>query len=213
MRTVIAVPSAVGGAGATGNAQVPCGEFTTGSDTFDPEQRTADRAALDSFWMDTRPATAADFRQFVTATGYRTIPEQPPRADDNSEADPELLVARSLVFRRAGAPNYSERYRLAARQDDAVHTSAGHFGFRCVIRSGPLLARPGPRPAPQQSFNRADYGADNTVAAFAARLPDATEPDDSVPISSPLSIRPSSMLTARCGPSARWADGGGSRGA
>jgi len=141
MRTVIAVPSAVGDAGVTGKAQVPFGEFTMGSDTFYPEERPVHRAALDGFWMDTRPATMADFRRFVTATGYRTVPEQSLPAGEYPEPDPELLVPSSLVFRRADAPSYSQRYRLAARQGDAVDTSAGHIGFRCVIRSGPLLAR------------------------------------------------------------------------
>jgi formylglycine-generating enzyme required for sulfatase activity len=32
------------------------------------------------------------------------------------------------------APNYCLRYRPAARQDEAVDTSACHIGFRCIIR-------------------------------------------------------------------------------
>jgi formylglycine-generating enzyme len=32
------------------------------------------------------------------------------------------------------APNYCLRYRPAARQGEAVDTSTGHIGFRCVIR-------------------------------------------------------------------------------
>jgi formylglycine-generating enzyme required for sulfatase activity len=32
------------------------------------------------------------------------------------------------------APNYCHRYRPAARQGQAVDTSTGHIGFRCVIR-------------------------------------------------------------------------------
>jgi formylglycine-generating enzyme required for sulfatase activity len=34
------------------------------------------------------------------------------------------------------APNYCLRYRPAARQFEAVDTSTGHIGFRCVIRGG-----------------------------------------------------------------------------
>jgi sulfatase modifying factor 1 len=34
------------------------------------------------------------------------------------------------------APNYCLRYRPAARQGEAVDTSTGHIGFRCVVRSG-----------------------------------------------------------------------------
>jgi formylglycine-generating enzyme required for sulfatase activity len=32
------------------------------------------------------------------------------------------------------APNYCLRYRPAARQGEAVDTSTGHIGFRCVVR-------------------------------------------------------------------------------
>jgi len=34
------------------------------------------------------------------------------------------------------APNYCMRYRPAARQFEAVDTSTGHIGFRCVVRGG-----------------------------------------------------------------------------
>ena len=33
------------------------------------------------------------------------------------------------------APNYCLRFRPAARQGEAVDTSTGHIGFRCVVRS------------------------------------------------------------------------------
>jgi sulfatase modifying factor 1 len=32
------------------------------------------------------------------------------------------------------APSYCLRYRPAARQGEAVDTSTGHIGFRCVVR-------------------------------------------------------------------------------
>jgi len=35
------------------------------------------------------------------------------------------------------APNYCLRYRPAARQGEAVDTSTGHLGFRCVLRPPP----------------------------------------------------------------------------
>ena len=35
------------------------------------------------------------------------------------------------------APNYSLRYRPAARQGEAEDTSAGHLGFRCILRQSP----------------------------------------------------------------------------
>ena len=33
------------------------------------------------------------------------------------------------------APNYCLRYRPAARQGEAVDTSTGHIGFRCIVRT------------------------------------------------------------------------------
>jgi formylglycine-generating enzyme required for sulfatase activity len=35
------------------------------------------------------------------------------------------------------APNYCLRYRPAARQGEAIDTSTGHIGFRCILRSPP----------------------------------------------------------------------------
>jgi formylglycine-generating enzyme required for sulfatase activity len=32
------------------------------------------------------------------------------------------------------APNYCLRYRPAARQGEAIDTSTGHIGFRCIVR-------------------------------------------------------------------------------
>jgi formylglycine-generating enzyme len=32
------------------------------------------------------------------------------------------------------APNYCLRYRPAARQGEAIDTSTGHIGFRCMVR-------------------------------------------------------------------------------
>ena len=34
------------------------------------------------------------------------------------------------------APNYCLRFRPAARQGEAVDTSTGHIGFRCIFRTG-----------------------------------------------------------------------------
>jgi formylglycine-generating enzyme required for sulfatase activity len=35
------------------------------------------------------------------------------------------------------APNYCLRYRPAARQGEAIDTSTGHIGFRCIVRAAP----------------------------------------------------------------------------
>ena len=37
------------------------------------------------------------------------------------------------------APNYCLRYRPAARQGEAIDTSTGHIGFRCIVRREHVL--------------------------------------------------------------------------
>ena len=58
-------------------------------------------------------------------------------AEINSESNlPDAQIPRKVV--KGGshlcAPNYCLRYRPAARQGEAVETSIGHIGFRCIAR-------------------------------------------------------------------------------
>jgi formylglycine-generating enzyme required for sulfatase activity len=48
--------------------------------------------------------TNEQFARFVKETGYVTVAERPPRAEDYPGAEPELLVPGSLVFRRTEEP-------------------------------------------------------------------------------------------------------------
>jgi formylglycine-generating enzyme required for sulfatase activity len=61
---------------------------------------------------------------------------------DARASEPDGVAAPSLIPRRVTkggshlcAPNYCLRYRPAARQGEAVDTSTGHIGFRCVVRA------------------------------------------------------------------------------
>jgi formylglycine-generating enzyme required for sulfatase activity len=54
--------------------------------------------------MDERPVTAAEFRRFVRETGYVTLAERQLDPELYPDADPELLVPGSLVFRKTTAP-------------------------------------------------------------------------------------------------------------
>jgi formylglycine-generating enzyme required for sulfatase activity len=83
---------------------VPGGSFLMGSEDFYPEERPVRRVEVDGFWMDEHPVTAADFRRFVRETGYVTFCERPPAAEDYPDADAELLVPGSLVFRKTSGP-------------------------------------------------------------------------------------------------------------
>jgi formylglycine-generating enzyme required for sulfatase activity len=74
------------------------GTFRMGSEHFYPEERPVHTVSVDGFWMDDHQVTVAEFRRFVTATGYITVAERPLDPADYPEADPALLVPGSLVF-------------------------------------------------------------------------------------------------------------------
>ncbi len=78
-----------------------------GSEDFYPEERPVRIVEVDGFWIDTHPVTVADFREFVSATGYRTVAERPPDPADFPGVDPAKLVSglsRLPHDGRAGRP-------------------------------------------------------------------------------------------------------------
>ena len=91
-----------------GMAWVPGGEFSMGAQ--DPpgmdnvgmkatlDSRPVHRVYVDGFFMDKTDVTNAEFERFVKATGYVTVAERKPRAEDYPGAPPENLVAGSVVF-------------------------------------------------------------------------------------------------------------------
>lgn len=91
-----------------GMVWIPGGEFSMGA-AESPDmnmvgmQATTDsrpihRVYVDGFWMDTTEVTNEQFAKFVKATGYVTIAEKAPRAEDFPGAPPENLVAGAVVF-------------------------------------------------------------------------------------------------------------------
>ena len=94
-----------------GMAWVPGGEFLMGSEDFYPEERPVRRVAVAGFWLDEHPVTAADFRRFVRETGYVTVAERPLDPKEYPDADPDLLVPGSLVFRSTSGPVPLDDYR------------------------------------------------------------------------------------------------------
>lgn len=56
------------------------------------------RVYVDGFWMDATELTNEEFARFVKATGYVTIAERTPTAEEFPGAPPENLVAGSTVF-------------------------------------------------------------------------------------------------------------------
>jgi sulfatase modifying factor 1 len=96
------------GAPPEGMVWIPGGEFSMGAG--DPpdmddvgmkattDSRPIHRTYVDGFWMDATVVTNKQFDKFVRATGYVTIAERTPRAEDFPGAPPENLVAGSVVF-------------------------------------------------------------------------------------------------------------------
>jgi sulfatase modifying factor 1 len=80
------------------------GEFLLGSEDFYPEERPVRRVAVEGFWIDETPVTAASYRRFVRDTGYVTVAERALEPAEYPDADPDLLVPGSLVFRPTSAP-------------------------------------------------------------------------------------------------------------
>ena len=97
-----------------GMVWIPGGEFSMGA--VDPlgqdanvvgmqattDSRPIHRAYVDGFWMDATEVTNRQFAEFVNATGYVTVAERTPRAEDYPGAPPENLVAGSVVFTPPG---------------------------------------------------------------------------------------------------------------
>ena len=91
-----------------GMVWIPGGEFSMGA--MDPpasteagmhgavDARPIHRVYVDGFWMDQTDVTNREFEEFVRATGYVTVAERKPRAEDFPGAPPENLVAGSVVF-------------------------------------------------------------------------------------------------------------------
>jgi formylglycine-generating enzyme len=74
------------------------GSFRMGSDAHYPEEAPAHLVTVGDFWIDRTPVTNRQFRKFVNETGYVTVAEITPNADDYPGALPHMLKAGSLVF-------------------------------------------------------------------------------------------------------------------
>lgn len=90
---------------------IPPTAFTMGSDRDYPEERPARPARTGAFLIDETAVTNERFAAFVAATGYTTVAEQAPDADDFPGAPAELLVPGSLVFHRPSGPVEATDFR------------------------------------------------------------------------------------------------------
>src|SRR5262249_24484932 len=63
-----------------------------------PDAQPTHLVEVSGFWMDTTEVTNEEFAAFVKATGYVTVAEKVPTAEQYPGARPEMLVAGSVVF-------------------------------------------------------------------------------------------------------------------
>jgi len=106
----VANPAAAPGPAPEGMAWIPGGEFSMGA--VDPlgkdanivgmqatkDSRPIHRVRVHGFWFDKTEVTNAQFAAFTKATGYVTVAERKPTAEEFPGAPPENLVAGSVVF-------------------------------------------------------------------------------------------------------------------
>jgi len=82
-----------------GMTWIQAGEFSMGTqEEMFTDTRPIHRVAVNGFWMDKTEVTNDQFSKFVKATGYVTVAERKPRAEDFPGVPPEKLVAGSIVF-------------------------------------------------------------------------------------------------------------------
>ena len=99
---------------------IPGGEFSMGSDHrseslcglpgITNDAVPIHRVQVDAFWMDATEVTNAQYKAFVDATGYVTVAEIKPTAEEFPNAPPENLVAGSTVFRPTNGPVELDNY-------------------------------------------------------------------------------------------------------
>lgn len=77
---------------------IPGDEFLMGSDRHYPDEGPVRRVSVEGFQIDATPVTNVEFTEFVSQTGYVTFAEIAPKVEDYPGANPEDLVAGSLVF-------------------------------------------------------------------------------------------------------------------
>lgn len=87
------------------------GEFWMGSDApMFPDAQPVHRVTVHGFFIDKTEVTNEQFERFVKATGYVTVAERIPKAEDYPGAPPENLVAGSVVFTPPSQPVSLDNY-------------------------------------------------------------------------------------------------------
>ena len=83
---------------------LPGGSFRMGSTSFYPEEAPIHTVTVGAFAVERHPVTNAQFTEFVSATGYVTVAEQPIDPALYPGADPADLCPGAMVFRPTPGP-------------------------------------------------------------------------------------------------------------
>ncbi len=84
--------------------ELPGGSFRMGSTSFYPEEAPIHTVTVAAFAIERHPVTNAQFAEFVSATGYLTVAEQPLDPELHPGVAPSDLAPGGLVFRPTRAP-------------------------------------------------------------------------------------------------------------
>lgn len=98
LASLAAAQTAPPGPAPEGMVWIPGGTFRMGSEEGLPDERPVHEVTVDGFWMDQTEITNSQFAKFVAETGYVTIAEQKPKAEDFPGVPEDKLVAGSVVF-------------------------------------------------------------------------------------------------------------------
>ena len=83
---------------------LPGGSFRMGSTSFYPRKRRSIPSTVAAFAVERHPVTNAQFAEFVAATGYVTVAEQPWIPALYPGANPDDLCPGAMVFRPTQGP-------------------------------------------------------------------------------------------------------------
>jgi sulfatase modifying factor 1 len=82
-----------------GMVWIPSGTFYMGSEKGSADEKPVHLVTLNGFWMDKYEVTNDQFDKFVKATGYMTVAERKPGAEQLPGVKAEELAPGSVVFR------------------------------------------------------------------------------------------------------------------
>jgi formylglycine-generating enzyme required for sulfatase activity len=91
-------PQPAPGPAPEGMVWIPGGVFLMGGEPSFTDAQPKHEVEVSGFWMDRTEVTNAQFARFADATGYVTVAERAPTAQQYPGAPPDSLVAGSIVF-------------------------------------------------------------------------------------------------------------------